>query len=132
MPRAEAEAQRLRRELGADSELAIDVHAIAASLEAGVVYERLPSDVSGMLVRDNESIVIGVNESHSPSRQRFTIAHELGHLVMHRGRPLVVDSARVNMRDSRSSMATDLEEIEANSFAAGATDAPGPRTDALP
>jgi Zn-dependent peptidase ImmA (M78 family) len=96
----------------------LDVEAMAAAQGATVVYERLAQDVSGMLLREGDSVVIGVNEAHAESRQRFTVAHELGHLILHRGRPIVVDSVRVNLRDSRSSMATDLEEIEANSFAA--------------
>ena len=62
--------------------------------------------------------MIGVNDLHAPRRQRFTIAHEVGHLEMHKGRPLVLDHVRMNMRDATSSTATDVEEIEANQFAA--------------
>jgi Zn-dependent peptidase ImmA (M78 family) len=52
-------------------------------------------------------------------RQRFTIAHELGHRALHPGRELILDvPVRVNLRDKTSSMASDLEEIEANAFAA--------------
>ena len=52
-------------------------------------------------------------------RQRFTIAHELGHRALHPGRELILDvPVRVNLRDKTSSMASDIEEIEANAFAA--------------
>jgi Zn-dependent peptidase ImmA (M78 family) len=79
----------------------------------------MQSDMSGMLVRETDRVVIGVNDSHSASRQRFTIAHELGHLHLHKGRPVIIDSdVRVNFRDGVSSLATDREEIEANRFAA--------------
>jgi len=69
-------------------------------------------------MRDGDHIVIGVNQDDSPARQRFTIAHELGHLCLHPGQPLRVDrSARVNLRatgdDGRGG-----EEREANWFAA--------------
>jgi Zn-dependent peptidase ImmA (M78 family) len=39
---------------------------------------------------------------------------------MHEGRPLTVDQAvlRIDLRNEVSSMATDLQEIEANTFAA--------------
>lgn len=61
-----------------------------------------------------------MNANNAEVRQRFTIAHELGHLVLHKGKRLVVDRAvRVNFRDSVSSLATDREEMEANAFAAG-------------
>jgi Zn-dependent peptidase ImmA (M78 family) len=52
-------------------------------------------------------------------RQRFTIAHELGHRALHPGRELILDvPVRVNVREKASSMASDIEEIEANAFAA--------------
>jgi len=35
-----------------------------------------------------------------------------------KGRPLVLDHVRVNFRDANSSTASDLEEIQANAFAA--------------
>ena len=73
-----------------------------------------------MLVRsgDNEA-VIGVNSAHHINRQRFTIAHELGHLCLHKGKDVHIDrSFRVNRRDERSAQAIDPIEIEANRFAA--------------
>ena len=61
----------------------------------------------------------GRTATNHPRRQRFTIAHELGHWFLHPGRPYTVDSTiRVNRRDDLSSLATDREEIEANAFAA--------------
>jgi Zn-dependent peptidase ImmA (M78 family) len=60
-----------------------------------------------------------VNSANSPRRQRFTIAHELGHLDLHEGRQLTVDhSMRVDWRDETSSLGTDKQEVEANAFAA--------------
>jgi len=118
MPRADAAATRLRREAGASDVADLDVEALARDNGAEIVRERLGEDVSGLLIREEGRVIIGVNESHPASRQRFTIAHEIGHLLLHAGRPLVVDPVRINLRDSRSSLATDLEEIEANSFAA--------------
>src|SRR5690606_21568604 len=60
-----------------------------------------------------------VNEAHNAARRRFTIAHELGHLVLHRGTAVHVDdSFRFNLRSPRSSTADDVEVIEANAFAA--------------
>jgi Zn-dependent peptidase ImmA (M78 family) len=44
--------------------------------------------------------------------QRFTIAHELGHLLLHDGIEVRVDKHfRVNLRSSESSKAEDVEEI---------------------
>jgi Zn-dependent peptidase ImmA (M78 family) len=116
--RAELEAARLLTASGQGEELPVDVQAVAAHLGAQIVLEHLDRSVSGMLYRDDDHVVIGVNSAHTERRRRFTIAHELGHLVLHKGRPLVVDHVRVNFRDATSSTATDLEEIQANAFAA--------------
>ena len=76
-------------------------------------------DVSGVLVRQGNSAVIGTNSTQSVQRQRFTIAHELGHFLLHEGITNHVDrSYRVNFRSAESSQATNVEEIEANYFAA--------------
>lgn len=99
----------------------VDTQWLAAQLGVIVIPEKMTSDVSGMLLRGEDQNVIGVNADHAPVRQRFTVAHELGHLLLHRGRPLILDTgARVsiNRRDGLSSTATDREEIEANRFAA--------------
>ena len=98
----------------------VDPQWIAEHALGVVVAEAsMSSDVSGMLVREPARIVIGVNADHHPNRQRFTISHELGHLELHRGRPVIMDSdVRVNFRDKVSSLATDREEVEANRFAA--------------
>jgi Zn-dependent peptidase ImmA (M78 family) len=99
----------------------VDVEKLAKLCQARIVREDLDPGVSGAILRRSEGTVIVVNQDHAQTRQRFTIAHELGHLLMHEGRPLIVDHvvrAHVNLRDDRSSLATDREEIDANQFAA--------------
>ncbi len=100
----------------------VDVERLAELGGAEVNFEPLESSVSGMLVRPPRGLpVIVVNDRHPRVRQRFTIAHELGHLLLHRGRQVIVDHltrARVNLRDETSSLATSREEITANQFAA--------------
>ncbi len=69
-------------------------------------------EVSGVIDYDNESIY--VNEFDSPTRQRFTIAHELGHLALHKEQGNIVD-----FRDSIfNKNIFDPKETEANIFAA--------------
>lgn len=98
----------------------VPVERIARRLKAEVRYEPFDGELSGMLFREGERTIIGVNASHPKTRQRFTIAHELGHMMMHDERhPIHVDRRfPVRRRDVRSSQAVDLEEMEANSFAA--------------
>lgn len=76
-------------------------------------------DVSGLMARTGVGTIIGVNRAHPATRQRFTLAHELGHYLLHRDLETHSDTDfRVKFRNRRSSEATDVEEIEANFFAA--------------
>jgi Zn-dependent peptidase ImmA (M78 family) len=76
--------------------------------------------LSGFLFRDSHQKVIGVNTHHASVRQNFTIAHELGHLLLHDQEQLHVDRAfpTVRLRDDTSSQGVDDAEKEANLFAA--------------
>lgn len=79
------------------------------------------SDVSGFLFLGGERPMIGVNTSQSIVRQRFTIAHEFGHYLLHGFTPSEVHvdhGFKVMLRDGRSSEGTDEAEREANLFAA--------------
>jgi len=68
--------------------------------------------------------IIGVNSLHHQNRQRFTVAHEIGHLRLHRDHiaaEVHVDkqfSDAVLKRDGNSTRGTELLEIHANQFAA--------------
>lgn len=97
----------------------IPVEEIASRLGAKLSYEPFEGkdEISGALFRDNDRIVIGINSAHAKNRQRFSIAHEIGHLVLHKGAIFIDKTVRFN-RDTKSSMAVDPQEIEANGFAA--------------
>jgi len=102
----------------------VDVQAIARRLDARVhrVADEA-EDVSGFLLRDpvGDITLIGVNARHHRWRQRFTVAHELGHLCLHQTERLHVDGKRgysVVRRSTASSLGADPKEIEANVFAA--------------
>src|SRR5687768_12642303 len=95
----------------------IPVDRLARRLGAELRYEPFEGDASGMLYREGDQIVIGVNALHPKTRQRFTIAHEIGHLVLHRQNFFMNRNFRAN-RDGESSTARDPEEIAANQFAA--------------
>ena len=116
--RIERRALELLR--GADStKPPVDVLKIARLAGATVHFEPFEDDVSGVLIRNEHGNAIGVNKAHAPVRRRFTIAHELGHLLLHDGIPIRVDKTfRVNWRKGGNAQPPDVEEIEANSFAA--------------
>ena len=98
--------------------LPIPVEKIASQF--GITIQRGDlGDKSGLLVREKTKVLIGVNSTQSRTRQRFTIAHELGHFFLHRGISRHIDDDKlVNFRSVISEQATNVEEIEANFFAA--------------
>src|SRR6266540_6445028 len=60
------------------------VERIAKALGAHVRFAPFDNELSGMVYVKGGLPIIGVNALHHPNRQRFTIAHELGHLELHR------------------------------------------------
>ena len=99
----------------------VDVRAAAQALGFTVQgLGELGDDVSGAFVSHPGGGVIAVNKNHHLVRRRFTIAHELGHGLLHEGRmPLFVDKGfAVAFRDRRSSTGEVRMEREANAFAA--------------
>lgn len=96
----------------------VDVAQIARGLNIAVRRTPSEDDLSGFLLRQSGQVIIGVNTLHHPNRQRFTIAHELGHFVLHQHDEVHIDRAVVKLRDRASSKGEDPEEVEANGFAA--------------
>jgi Zn-dependent peptidase ImmA (M78 family) len=85
----EGEAERLLSRLGI-TEVPIPIEDVANLL--GLRISRAPStEFSGLLLRKDGKALIGVNSSEAPVRQRFTIAHEIGHFVLHPQKDAFVD-----------------------------------------
>lgn len=91
--------------------------AIARSYGINVKVGPLPDDLSGFLLHENERAFIGVNSRHAKTRQTFTLAHELGHFLLHPSANFV-DRKLIYFRDTRSAEAIDIKEMQANQFAA--------------
>lgn len=120
MSHAESKAKKILEEQKINKP-PVPVEIIAKKIGAKLSFAPFKGeeDVSAILYRDDKTTVIGVNSAHSNTRQRFSIAHEIGHLTLHHKKKLFVDKVvRVDFRDRTSSLAIDKEEIEANAFAA--------------
>lgn len=100
----------------------VPIQRIAKSLGARMIFSPLDSELSGMVYVKGRTPIIGINSLHHPNRQRFTIAHECGHLTLHKGligKEIHVDKRfPMLMRDSLSATGISRIEIEANLFAA--------------
>ena len=82
-------------------------------------YEPLEGDLSGMAFVKGDTKVVAVNSFHHKNRQRFTIAHEIAHHILHADKlreGIHVDKA-IMRRDALSTTGTDDFEIQANVFA---------------
>jgi Zn-dependent peptidase ImmA (M78 family) len=105
-------------------EAPVPVEEVAVRLGFQVVSRFFDDDnLSGTVFRDaHGDVVIGINTLHSPVRQRFSVAHEIGHALMHlaKGEALIVDPPMRSFfnRDELASLGQDSNEIEANQFAA--------------
>lgn len=90
----------------------VPVEEVASGLHIKIGRE--PSDdFSGILIRKDGKALIGVNSNESHVRQRFTIAHELGHFVLHPQKEAFVD-----YRDNQKDIMRTPREKQANAFAA--------------
>jgi Zn-dependent peptidase ImmA (M78 family) len=113
----ERAALALLKQLAID-EPSVDVANVAKNLGISLQFADLGNDCSGMLVRGESGTVIGVHYAHPPNRQRFTIAHEIGHFQLHEGGTYVDRGTTLRLRSSAQNSGSVVEEREANQFAA--------------
>ena len=100
-------------------EVPVPLELVAHRIGLAVDQVPLGDDISGVLVVTGDKGSIGVNRDHPEPRRRFTVAHEIGHFVLHRSqRDLFIDKSFVAFRDTTSSAGIDRAEIQANQFAA--------------
>jgi len=97
-----------------------NVNNLVKSLGVQLVEKELNDDVSGLFIMSGDNAIISYNKNEIKERQRFTIAHELGHFFLHsKQKPIFVDKKpKVMFRNSASSSGELHQEREANAFAA--------------
>lgn len=94
----------------------VNVEALAGALGLQIKRAILPDNVSGKIECEKDGpCIITVNICHPRTRQRFTIAHEIAHFVLHRNQigDGITDDGRY-----RSDGLSDSIERQANSYAA--------------
>jgi hypothetical protein len=106
-------AEQVLADLGITDPSEIDLEAIAWTLGARVRYRPLES-CEARIVGNGDRAIITVNNRSHPRRQRFSIAHELGHWRYHRGRLLVCHADDIG----RAGESRPMTERTADNFAA--------------
>jgi len=97
----------------------VPVEEIARFYGIEICQLRGSSDIFGAILRTNRKVIIAINPAQHLNRQRFTIAHELGHYFCHPNEAEHVDrDFRISWRNLDSSKGVNWTEIEANRFAA--------------
>jgi len=64
----------------------VKLGAVAKRLEVKVLLSTLPRGVSVQIRKEDGGFVIRINRHEAKHRQRFTLAHELAHFLLHRER----------------------------------------------
>ncbi len=117
--KARREAQALLDQYAIEA-IPVPVGRIAKSLGVRVEYAPLDDELSGLAHIRDDVPIIGINALHTPNRQRFSLAHELAHVRLHRReleRAVHVDRGSLR-RDALAAKGVDPIEMEANAFAA--------------
>ena len=84
--------QMVKKVLRDSKIVAAPVDLVLILTKHGIEYEELgnlPDSVDAMIVEDGDGQTHAmVNANHHPHRQRFSLAHELGHYFLHKGSSL--------------------------------------------
>ena len=100
------------------SEFPVKLGSLARELGVEAIkISSMRTGISGQIANENGFYVIRVNRNESRERQRFTIAHELAHYLLHRH---IIDSSPEGITDNVLYRSGEPERIEyeANRFAA--------------
>lgn len=88
----------------------VDVVKLANILGFNVYQTNFSDDIAGKVVREENAIYI--NQLDKPERQRFSIAHEIAHILLHH------KGETGNFIDYRNNGTYNQQEFEADNFAA--------------
>lgn len=101
------------------SRLPIPIRELIEKLGVTVIEHDFDNNISGVLSINGQNKSIGINKSEGEQRKRFTLAHELGHLILHQEKGnLFMDSILFRKTGDGYTKKEEKIEREANFFAA--------------
>ena len=99
--------------IGAAAPIGCLLSVVEGRLGVPVALVALPDGIAGCCWRQGADVVLWVNGGQAAVRQRFTLAHELGHLRCGHHGTMAVDTF-----ETLAGRTTDAREVQANAFAA--------------
>lgn len=97
----------------------VNLKSIMKSLSIKFEEKDYEGQMSGAAIFNGNEMIVAVSSKEPESRKRFTIAHEIGHLLLHADQALNIDIKPVSLnRDLSSTTGESWREVEANYFAA--------------
>lgn len=103
-------ALKTRRMWNEDGYSPIDIFAIVngwKDMKITIIKYPMSSRISGMCTREGEDIIICINSTTSYGRQRFTLAHELYHVLYEKNMKRVICDLSVDENKSESEQEAD-------------------------
>jgi Zn-dependent peptidase ImmA (M78 family) len=96
----------------------VPVEKIALKMNLAITPTDLGPGVSGALIVNDGKATIGINENDPNERRRYTIAHEIGHYILHNElNTLFVEKSYFLAGNENASLSELKKEKEANAFA---------------
>ncbi len=108
-----AREARAQLDLDPEAPLGCLLEVVESRAQLPVVVRRLPEDVAGACVPCGDTRLLWVNGAQPVTRQRFTLAHELGHAWCGHDGAVAVDTV-----ETLNGTPTNAYEVQANAFAA--------------
>lgn len=112
------EAQKLLQSIGVEDLSATSIELLISWLDAILIKEPLQNS-DGRIIQGKTKSIIKINSTLARTRQQFAIAHEIGHLIMHKGINIHNEnSSTLNwFQNIEKSFKAGEQELEANEFA---------------
>ncbi len=112
-------AQRLLNDIGFDEITELSMDMLVAGL-GSVLIEQPLKNADGRIVRGKRKSLIKINSDIPyPTRKRFAIAHEIGHLLMHKDLGIHNENSNTLswFKNTENQLKKGRQELEANEFA---------------
>lgn len=112
-------ALSILKDFGIDEPHKIDIEDIVYALEIPIQFKSL-TGCDGRIIHGKKNSIITINRDiEFETRKRFTIAHELGHYLMHKDNPIQhTDTiSSLSWFNNKGNTGISLHEFEANTFA---------------